>query len=94
MLARAVIFLLVVMLPFCMAVVSIQRLGLDGEYEPSDMLFCILPPWSISIGENSRIKSEVTVVTCGTASVEVQISVSYRWLKIACDDLFGVMAFD
>ena len=63
MLARAVIFLLVVMLPFCMAVVSIQRLGLDGEYEPSDMLFCILPPWSISIGSNSRIKSEVTVVT-------------------------------
>ena len=63
MLALAVIFLLVVMLPFCMAVVSIQESGLDGEYEPSDMLFCSLPPWSISIGENSRIKSEVTVVT-------------------------------
>ena len=51
------------MLPFCMAVVPIQRVGLDGEYEPSNRLFCILQPWSICTGENSRIKSEVTVIT-------------------------------
>ena len=42
MLTPVVILLLVVMLPFWMAVVSIHRVGLDGEYEPSDMLFCIL----------------------------------------------------
>ena len=63
MLTPAVILLLVLMLPFWMAVVSIQRVGLDGESEPSDMLFCILQPWIICTGCISRIKSEVKVIT-------------------------------
>ena len=63
MLTPAVISLLVVMLPFWMAVVSIQRVGLDGEYEPIDRLFCILHPWSICTGCISRIKSMVSVIT-------------------------------
>ena len=59
----AVILLLVVMLPFWMVVVSIHRVGLDGEYEPSDMLFCILQPCSICTECISRIKSEVSVIS-------------------------------
>ena len=63
MLTPASVLLLVVMLSFCMAVVSIDRVGIDGEYEPSDRLFRILQPWSICTGGNSRIKSEVRVIT-------------------------------
>ena len=63
MLTPAVILMLVVMLPFWMAVVSIHRVGLDGEYEPSVMLFCILQPWSICKGCIIRSKSEVSVIT-------------------------------
>jgi hypothetical protein len=46
-----------------MAVVSTQRVGLDGEYDPSDKLFGILQPWSICTGENRRIKDEVSDIT-------------------------------
>ena len=63
MLKPAFILLLVVIVPLCMAVVSIHRVGLDGKYEPSDRLFCILQPWSICTGFISRIKSEVRVIT-------------------------------
>ena len=51
------------MLPLCIDVVSIHRLGLDGDYEPSDMLFCILQPWSICTGCINRIKRQVRVIT-------------------------------